>query len=151
MSNSLHQRLNDVLFLVVLGRNRIEAKLLANFENLPPLSFVLAANDAVVHRLDAVLFELGMNFGNDLVASVVVMEISLAILGEFLARKEFDDLAASLRALLDSFESREESESISLRANGESVLFVCFRNRFGIRRADEPPPRRPIGKEFSRS
>ena len=132
----LHQRLDDVELGGVLGGDAVEVELLGELENLAPFRRVLAADDAKVDSLDAMLLELGLNLRDDFVGGVMVQNhhrLDLRLVGrEALSREEFDDLAAGFGGLLDGFHDGEAIERVGLAAYGESVLFELVWNRRGV-------------------
>ena len=126
----LHKRLDDVQPFHVLRGDSVKAKAFGEGEDLAPFfgrgiggdAFVVA-DHAVVHRLDAVLLELGLHLRDDLVGSVVVPDGFRIFLCEALAWVELDDLAAGFGRFLDRLHDGVAVERVGLAADGEAVMF----------------------------
>ena len=127
----LHQRLDDVELVHLLGRDAIQFQALRELENLFPLRLILAAHHAVIHRLDAVLGQLLLDADDDLLGRRVTPLNVRLLLGEFLTRIKLDDLAAGLGGLLDRFEHTEPIERVGLGTDREAVLLEGIRNGIG--------------------
>src|SRR5205814_5827897 len=128
----LHELLDGVDRIDRLGGDAVEAKLFGELKNLARLRFVFWNPDhAVVHRLDAMLGQLGLYFLDDVVRGVVV-PFHLGLVGtELLAGKKLDDPAAGLRGLLDGLEHAETVEGVSLAAEHKAPDLVFVGNFSG--------------------
>src|SRR2546425_421568 len=64
----LSQWSDDLQLARVHGGNCIQAELLGDLENFPPLGSILAVDDAIVDRLNSMFLELHLVFGDHFVA-----------------------------------------------------------------------------------
>src|SRR5436190_9526519 len=90
----LHERFDDVELPGILGGHAIEAELFGELEDFPPFRLVLASHHTVIDGLDAVLLELGLHLGEDLLTGVVTERYLGIFFREFLAGEKLDDFAA---------------------------------------------------------
>ena len=129
----LHQFVDQVDGFGRLSGHRIEVHFLGELKNLASIGFIVGnSDDAIIHRLDPVLRQLGLDRGNDFVAGVMV-PLHVALIGaERLTGEKLNHLGTRLSRLFDGLEDGKTIEAVGLAPDRKSADPIFIRDRRSV-------------------